>query len=122
MYQNRRFGIDCGFTLFLPWKKISTDAWNEKSEAYRLFWGMNKTQIQNSKEEVPIFKPPVLLHYWNAADNRGDDHLWAMLSAYSGSILVTGDRLLLENPPKRSSVISPSTRLRDFVSNGGRVR
>ncbi len=48
------------------------------------------------------------------APDRGDDHLWAMLSAYSGSILVTGDRLLLKNPPTPSSVISPSTWLSDF--------
>lgn len=54
--------------------------------------------------------------------DRGDDHLWALLSAYSGSILVTGDRLLLENPPARSSVISPGTWLSDFVSDGGRER
>ena len=58
----------------------------------------------------------------STAPDRGDDHLWALLSAYSGSILVTGDRLLLENPPIRGSVISPSTWLSDFVSNGGRVR
>ena len=56
------------------------------------------------------------------APDRGDDHLWALLSAYSGSILVTGDRLLLENPPKQSSVISPSTWLNDFVSRGGSTR
>ena len=43
------------------------------------------------------------------APDRGDDHLWALLSAYPGSILVTGDRLLLENPPTRGSVISPGT-------------
>jgi len=48
------------------------------------------------------------------APDRGDDRLWALLSAYSGSILVTGDRLLLENPPTRGSVISPSTWLSDF--------
>jgi len=51
------------------------------------------------------------------APDQGDDHLWALLSAYPGSILVTGDRLLLENPPKQSSVISPSTWLNDFVSS-----
>ena len=54
--------------------------------------------------------------------DRGEDHLWALLSAYPGSILVTGDRLLLENPPKQSSVISPSTWLNAFVSSGGRER
>ena len=68
MYQNRRFENECGFDLFLPWKKISGHALNEKSEAYRLFWGMNKNLIQNFKEEEHIFKPPVLLHFRNAAD------------------------------------------------------
>jgi putative PIN family toxin of toxin-antitoxin system len=43
------------------------------------------------------------------APDRGDDHLWALLSAYSRSVLISGDRLLLENPPTRSSVISPKT-------------
>lgn len=41
------------------------------------------------------------------APDPGDDHLWALLAAYPGSILVTGDQLLLENPPALSSVISP---------------
>ena len=48
------------------------------------------------------------------APDRGDDHLWALLSIYSGSILVTGDRLLLENPSTQGSVVSPSTWLSDF--------
>jgi putative PIN family toxin of toxin-antitoxin system len=56
------------------------------------------------------------------APDRGDDHLWALLSAYRGSILVTGDRLLIENPPTRNSVISPGTWLEDFVSNAGPAR
>jgi uncharacterized protein len=56
------------------------------------------------------------------APDRGDDHLWALLSAYPGSILVTGDRLLLENPPPRSSVILPGTWLNEFGSVGGRFR
>ncbi len=56
------------------------------------------------------------------APDRGDDHLWALLSVYPGSILVTGDRLLLENPPKQDLVISPSTWVNDLVSGGGRLR
>jgi putative PIN family toxin of toxin-antitoxin system len=55
------------------------------------------------------------------APDRGDDHLWALLSAYSGSILLTGDRLLLDNPPKQSSVISASTWLNRFASNEDRA-
>ncbi|MDZ7768274.1 MAG: putative toxin-antitoxin system toxin component, PIN family [Woeseiaceae bacterium] len=56
------------------------------------------------------------------APDPGDDQLWSLLSACPESILVTGDRLLLENPPSRSSVISPGTWLSDFVSNEGRAR
>lgn len=48
--------------------------------------------------------------------DRRDDHLWALLGAYAGSILITGDRLLLENPPTRSSVISPKTCVERFLS------
>jgi len=55
------------------------------------------------------------------APDRGDDHLWALLSAFRGSILVTGDGLLLENPPKPGSVISPATWFNDFAGSGGRA-
>ena len=45
------------------------------------------------------------------APDPGDAHLWDLLAGYPQSQLVTGDRLLLENPPTGVSVISP----RDFV-------
>ena len=45
------------------------------------------------------------------APDPGDAHLWALLASHPQSQLVTGDRLLLENPPSDFSVISP----RDFV-------
>lgn len=41
------------------------------------------------------------------APDRGDDHLWAMLASYPEALLVTGDRLLIDNPPGYASVISP---------------
>ncbi len=50
------------------------------------------------------------------APDRGDGHLWALLGAYAGSILITGDRLLLEDPPTRCSVISPKTCVDRFLS------
>ena len=53
------------------------------------------------------------------APDRGDDHLWAILTAHASRILVTGDQLLLNNPPERSSVISPATYLNEFVMLGG---
>jgi putative PIN family toxin of toxin-antitoxin system len=52
------------------------------------------------------------------APDRGDDHLWALLHAYTGSILVTGDRMLLENPPTGCSVIAAKTCVDRFQING----
>lgn len=46
------------------------------------------------------------------APDPGDAHLWALLASHPRSQLVTGDRLLMENPPSGFSVISP----RDFVN------
>lgn len=48
------------------------------------------------------------------APDRGDDHLWALLNTHVGSILVTGDRLLLDQPPAGNAVISPRTWLENF--------
>ncbi|MCF8030726.1 MAG: putative toxin-antitoxin system toxin component, PIN family [Desulfohalobiaceae bacterium] len=45
------------------------------------------------------------------APDPGDDHLWRLLSAVPSSILVTGDRLLLQSPPGNVSVISPRSYL-----------
>ena len=45
------------------------------------------------------------------APDPGDDHLWALLTSDAECLLVTGDRLLVENPPRSSSVISA----RDFI-------
>jgi putative PIN family toxin of toxin-antitoxin system len=84
--------------------------------------GLTETQIDQLLVELTanaIWREP---EPGSPAPDRGGDHLWALLSAYSGSILVTGDRLLHENPPTQSSVISPGTWFRDFVSNGGRAR
>ncbi len=46
--------------------------------------------------------------------SAGDVHLWALLATYPQTQLVTDDRLLVENPPTGSSVISP----RHFVDTG----
>ena len=41
------------------------------------------------------------------APDPGDDHLWALLASEPTAQLVTGDRLLLENPPRGVSAVSP---------------
>lgn len=43
-----------------------------------------------------------------AAPEPGDAHLWALLSSEPTAILVTGDKLLLENPEPGWSIITPS--------------
>ena len=42
-----------------------------------------------------------------SAPDRGDDHLWQLLHAAPGATLVTGDRRLLEQPPRFASVLTP---------------
>ncbi len=44
-----------------------------------------------------------------------DSHLWRLLAAQRGSVLVTGDRLLLANPPVFASVIAPATYVKEFL-------
>ena len=51
------------------------------------------------------------------APDPDDNHLWALLVAYPGSTLITGDKLLLEQPPNASSVISPGSYIRSFVTH-----
>jgi len=46
------------------------------------------------------------------APDPGDDHLWALTGCHPGICLVTGDRLLLDNPHPGIVVVSP----RYFVS------
>ena len=41
------------------------------------------------------------------APDPGDNHLWSLLKTRHGAILVTGDQLLVTNPTKEASVITP---------------
>ena len=41
------------------------------------------------------------------APDPQDGHLWALLASHPQGLLLTGDRLLIENPPGGASVISP---------------
>ena len=50
------------------------------------------------------------------APDPGDSHLWALLASHPGSVLVTGDRLLLENPPDEHSVISARGLVDSYLS------
>jgi putative PIN family toxin of toxin-antitoxin system len=41
------------------------------------------------------------------APDPGDNHLWALLTCHPNAALVTGDRLLLENPLPGSNILTP---------------
>lgn len=47
-----------------------------------------------------------------AAPEPGDQHLWNLLACKPGAVLVTGDQLLLRDPPAAASVISPAAFIR----------
>lgn len=46
------------------------------------------------------------------APDTGDNHLWALLASQLQGLLVTGDRLLVENPPSGTHVV-PSRHFAD---------
>jgi putative PIN family toxin of toxin-antitoxin system len=49
------------------------------------------------------------------APDRGDQHLWALLAAAPGAVLVTGDQALGAQPPRGVTVLSPA----EFVNRWG---
>lgn len=42
------------------------------------------------------------------APDPGDEHLWRLLASEPAAALITGDRLLLEQPPTCGTVLSPA--------------
>ena len=44
----------------------------------------------------------------HTAPDPRDTHLWALLASEPAAILITGDRLLIENPMPQRSIISPA--------------
>ena len=50
-----------------------------------------------------MWRDPVI---GGSAPDPDDNHLWALLASHPQGLLVTGDRLLIENPPSGASVIS----------------
>ncbi|MCP5156060.1 MAG: putative toxin-antitoxin system toxin component, PIN family [Ectothiorhodospiraceae bacterium] len=52
------------------------------------------------------------------APDPGDDHLWALLESQPGAILLTGDRLLLEDETKGGAVLSPRSWMERFRTRG----
>lgn len=58
-----------------------------------------------------IWREPVRDGTEPGAPDADEHHLWDLLGTRDAPVLVTGDQLLLDNPPPLASVISP----RSFV-------
>jgi putative PIN family toxin of toxin-antitoxin system len=73
--------------------------------------GLNEQQIDYLLTEITAnaiwHETPAVSN--ESAPDPGDKHLWHLLATEPASILVTGDRLLLENPPQQCSVASPAS-------------
>lgn len=59
-----------------------------------------------------VWREPVALE---TAPDSGDNHLWALLGTHSDACLVTGDHLLVSNPPTHSRVITPRQFVEEFL-------
>ena len=73
--------------------------------------GLQEMDIEQLLVEITvnaIWRDPVHDKDHSSPDPE-DAHLWALLATDPSAVLITGDRLLLENPRPQSSVISPST-------------
>lgn len=74
--------------------------------------GLKPTEVDS------ILRRLVLNCLWREASPEehvhvgSDAHLWALLATQPGSVLVTGDQALIDNPPAFATVVSPRNFLR----------
>lgn len=74
----------------------------------RQIHGLEPTEVRQLMEcllGAGVLREPNLFE--GEAPDPNDAHLWALLAISPGSILVTGDRRLLDHPPDFASVIAP---------------
>ena len=72
--------------------------------------GLDEKQIDHFLTEITAnaIWHEVVSDSTEPAPDPGDDHLWKLLATEPSASLVTGDHLLLENPPLQRSVLSPA--------------
>jgi len=73
--------------------------------------GLNELEIEQLLTEITanaIWRepPPDIDH---PSPDPQDAHLWSLLASEPTAVLITGDRLLIENPRPKSSIISPAS-------------
>lgn len=80
----------------------------------RKLHGLSKVEVDQILSEITanaIWREPAESR---GAPDPGDDHLWSLLQS-TDAILVTGDQLLLDNPPRAASTILPKTCVTEFL-------
>ena len=80
----------------------------------RKLHGLSKAEVDQILSEITanaIWREPAESR---SAPDPGDDHLWSLLQS-TDAILVTGDQLLLDNPPRAASTILPKTCVTEFL-------
>ena len=80
----------------------------------RKLHGLSKAEVDQILSEITanaIWREPAES---SGAPDPGDDHLWSLLQS-TDAILVTGDQLLLDNPPRAASTILPKTCVTEFL-------
>jgi putative PIN family toxin of toxin-antitoxin system len=73
--------------------------------------GLDEMEVDRLLTELTanaVWREPLTSDEAVPAPDPGDEHVWALLASEPASILVTGDRLLLESPCPGCSVISAS--------------
>lgn len=66
--------------------------------------GSEVALLLNNLTENAIWHDPVIN---NMAPDLGDNHIWALLESQPHAQLITGDKLLIDNPPVGAIVVSP---------------
>jgi putative PIN family toxin of toxin-antitoxin system len=74
--------------------------------------GLDEVQIDTILTAVT--ENAVICEPADPPSDHGDVHLWALLAARSGTVLVTGDQALVDNPPDWASVVTPRTFFSEF--------
>jgi len=78
----------------------------------RSLHGLSDEEIDTLLEEIVlngILREPVPSA--SRAPDSGNQHLFDLLAAQPGAVLVTGDRMLLDHSPLRASILSPRVAL-----------
>lgn len=75
--------------------------------------GIQKFHRLSDQEVDTVLEEIVVNGIWREvtdgpqAPDSGDNHIWALLNSHPGSVLVTGDKLLIRHPPDFASVMLP---------------